>query len=61
MAGEAGPQRDLAVINAAAAILVSGDDSDLSEAARRAEEAIDTGAAGEVLERLVAMTGGASS
>jgi len=61
LAGDTGPQRDLAVINAAAAILVSGDDSDLSEATRRAEEAIDTGAAGQVLDRLVALTGGAGS
>ena len=56
LAGEAGARRSLAVVNAAAAIYV-GDGADSIEAgARRAEDAIDSGAANEVLDRFVAQT-----
>ncbi len=50
--GEKGPARDLAVLNAAAAILVSGDGADFARAARVAEESIDSGAAASVLKKL---------
>lgn len=54
--GEAGPRRSLAVINAAAALVVAEKASSLEEAARLAEQAIDSGAALDVLERFVAKT-----
>jgi anthranilate phosphoribosyltransferase len=56
LAGEPGPRRDLTLLNAAAAIYVGGLASDLSEGVERAGEAIDTGAAADVLGRLVAAT-----
>ncbi len=56
LAGEAGAPRDLAVLNAGAAIYVGGGAESLEEGARRAEEAIDSGAAQTALERFVART-----
>jgi anthranilate phosphoribosyltransferase len=56
LGGEAGSRRSLAVINAAAALLVAGKASSLEEGARLAEQAIDSGAALEALERFVART-----
>jgi len=55
-AGESGPARDLAVLNAGAAIYAGGATSTLAEGARRAEEAIDSGAASTALDRFVAAT-----
>ncbi len=52
--GEAGPARDVAVLNAGAAIYVAGGASDLPEGITKANEAIDSGSAREVLARLVA-------
>ncbi len=54
--GERGPQRDLAVLNAGAAIYVAGRADTLEEGVRAAEAAVDEGRAAESLERLVAMT-----
>src|SRR4051812_12425172 len=51
--GGAGPARDVSVLNAGAAIYVAGGAADLGEGVERAAEAIDSGAAREVLERLV--------
>jgi anthranilate phosphoribosyltransferase len=59
LAGEPGPRRDLTLLNAAAAIYVGGLAADLSDGAVKAAEAIDSGAAGNVLERLIAATGAA--
>jgi anthranilate phosphoribosyltransferase len=56
LAGEPGPRRDLVVLNAAAAIYVGGMAADLDEGVAKAAEAIDSGAAGNVLERLIATT-----
>ncbi len=56
LAGEPGPGRDLTLLNAAAAIYVGGLAADLGEGVAKAEEAIDSGAAGNVLERLIAAT-----
>jgi anthranilate phosphoribosyltransferase len=56
LAGEAGPRRDLVVLNAAAAIYVGGLAADLGQGVEKAEAAIDSGAAAEVLERLIAAT-----
>ena len=52
--GEAGPARDVSVLNAGAAIYVAGGAADLSQGISKAAEAIDSGAARDVLERLVA-------
>ena len=54
LAGEAGPPRDVSILNAGAAIFVAGGASNLEEGVAKATQAIDSGAAGEVLERLVA-------
>jgi len=56
LAGEAGPRRDLVLVNAAAAIYLGGLAADLEQGVARAAEAIDSGAAAEVLARLVAAT-----
>ena len=58
LAGDPGPRRDLTLLNAAAAIYVGGLAADLGEGVAKAAEAIDSGAAGNVLERLIAATAG---
>jgi anthranilate phosphoribosyltransferase len=55
--GQHGTERSLVVLNAGAAIYVGGAADTLEAGVRRAEEAIDSGAAGEVLERFVERTG----
>jgi anthranilate phosphoribosyltransferase len=55
-AGEPGPPRDLAVLNAGAAIYVAGRADSIEAGVRAAEAAIDDGAAAATLERLVAET-----
>jgi anthranilate phosphoribosyltransferase len=54
--GERGAQRDLAVLNAGAAIYVAGTVETLEEGVRAAEAALDDGRAAATLDRLVAMT-----
>jgi anthranilate phosphoribosyltransferase len=54
--GEAAPARDLVLLNAGAAILVGGGAPDLRAGVEAAAEAVDSGAAREVLDRLVAAT-----
>lgn len=56
LAGEAGPRRDLVVLNAGAAIFVGGLAPDIGKGVAKAAEAIDSGAAADVLERLIAAT-----
>ena len=56
LAGEPGPKRDLALLNAAAAIYVGGLVPDLERGVAKAIEAVDSGAAAAVLERLIAAT-----
>lgn len=56
MAGEDGAARDLAVLNAGAAIYVGGGADSLQEGVDAAAEAIATGAALDALERFVART-----
>jgi anthranilate phosphoribosyltransferase len=58
LAGEPGPERDLTALNAGAAIYVGGLTETIEQGTRRAEEAIDSGAARDVLERFVAKTNG---
>jgi anthranilate phosphoribosyltransferase len=57
LGGKGGPPRDVVVLNAGAAILVGGGAEDLAQGIERAGEAIDTGAAREVLRRLVELSG----
>jgi len=54
LAGDAGPARDLVVLNAGAAILAGGGADDLAGGVAFAAEAIDSGAALSVLDRLAA-------
>ncbi|WP_254507628.1 anthranilate phosphoribosyltransferase [Anatilimnocola floriformis] len=55
-AGEQGPPRDMVVLNAAAAIWVATPGISHPESAARAQEAIDSGRAGELLTRWAART-----
>jgi anthranilate phosphoribosyltransferase len=55
-AGEAGPRRDIVVMNAAAAIFVAGRAANLREGAELAAASIDSGAAGEKLDALIEFT-----
>jgi anthranilate phosphoribosyltransferase len=54
--GADGAERALVVVNAGAAIYVGGGAESLEAGARRAEEAIDSGAALDALERFVSYT-----
>jgi anthranilate phosphoribosyltransferase len=56
-AGETGPARDVTLLNAGAAILVGGGAEDLEGGIERARGAIDSGAARDVLARLVEVSG----
>jgi anthranilate phosphoribosyltransferase len=56
LAGEHGPARDLAVLNAGAAIYVAGRVETLEAGVRAAEAAVDDGGAAAALEALAALT-----
>jgi anthranilate phosphoribosyltransferase len=56
LAGEKGAERDLTVLNAGAAIYVGGGADSIEAGARRAEDAIDSGAAADVMTRWVERT-----
>lgn len=56
LAGAPGAFRDIVVINASASLIVAGKAQDLASGAKMAAEAIDSGAAGDVLNRLVEIT-----
>jgi anthranilate phosphoribosyltransferase len=58
LAGKPGPARDLVVINAAAALWTAGHETSTMAAADRARGAIDSGAARELLAKLIAKTRG---
>ncbi len=55
-AGDAGPQRDIVVLNASAGLLVGGIASDMADGCERAAAAVDSGAAAALLDALVALT-----
>jgi len=57
--GRPGPERDVCVLNAAAALVVSGLARDLRQGAALAAQAVDSGRAVEALERLKRLTGAA--
>ena len=56
LGGQAGPYRDIVVLNAAAALVVAGKAGDLREGAGAAAGAIDSGSAKETLAQLVAIS-----
>jgi anthranilate phosphoribosyltransferase len=56
LGGESGPRRDLVLLNAGAAIYVGGRAESLSEGVGLAASTVDSGAAAELLERLIAAT-----
>ncbi len=55
-AGERGPRRDIAVLNAGAAIYAAGRAADLASGVQAAQAAIDDGAASSTLDALVQRT-----
>ncbi|MBO52058.1 MAG: hypothetical protein CMJ69_14920 [Planctomycetaceae bacterium] len=55
--GQSGPARDVIVANTAAALVAFGETTDLAEAARGAEAAIDQGQATDQLTALVEASG----
>jgi anthranilate phosphoribosyltransferase len=58
LAGEKGPRRDHAVLNAAAALVVAGRAASLREGVELAQTAIDSGAASSKLINLIEWSGG---
>ena len=56
LTGRPGPRRELAVLNAGAAIYAGGGVDSLADGVRAAQAAIDDGAAAAALERFVART-----
>ncbi len=56
VAGKRGPQRDIAVLNAAAALMVAGRVTDMDGGIRRANEALDSGAAERKLRQWIEAT-----
>lgn len=56
--GAPGAYRDIVLLNAAAAFIVTGTDTDLKSGAARAADHIDSGAARETLKRLVTISNG---
>ncbi len=53
LAGEKSPYRDIAVLNAAAALIVAGKAGDLHDGAAQAKAAIDEGRAADTLQKLI--------
>ncbi len=58
LAGQAGPFRDIVLLNTAAALIVGGKAASLPEGVEIAARSIDTGAAQRALDRLIAITNG---
>jgi anthranilate phosphoribosyltransferase len=56
LAGERGPMRDIALLNAAAGLIVADRAANLKEGVAIAADALDSGKAAEVLNRLIAET-----
>lgn len=56
LAGNPGAHREMTLLNAAAAIYVGGLATDLEQGVEKAAAAVDSGAAAELLDRLVATT-----
>jgi anthranilate phosphoribosyltransferase len=58
VAGKRGPHRDIAVLNAAGALVVAEACEDLKAGIARASQAIDSGAAQSAMEKLIQITAG---
>jgi anthranilate phosphoribosyltransferase len=58
LGGSHGPLRDIVLLNSAAALLIAGRVDTLRAGAEKAAQAIDSGAARLVLEKLIAATNG---
>ena len=56
LAGKAGPDRDVVLLNAAAALAVAAKAESIADALPLAEKSIDSGAAAAALEKLVAIS-----
>jgi len=56
LAGQAGPARDIVVLNAAAALTVAGRANDISTGVPQAQQSIDSGAAAAALDKLIAVS-----
>src|SRR4029077_8347990 len=56
LGGAPGPLRDIVLLNSAAALVVAGRADNLRDGAELAARSIDSGAARQVLDKLVAMT-----
>jgi len=56
LAGEAGPRRDLVLLNAGAAIYVGAAAESLAAGVEKAADTIDSGAGADLLERLISAT-----
>jgi anthranilate phosphoribosyltransferase len=54
LAGETGPYRDIVLLNAGAGIYAAGQADSIAEGIGIARQALDTGAAAAVVDRLVA-------
>ncbi|MBV8888647.1 MAG: anthranilate phosphoribosyltransferase [Alphaproteobacteria bacterium] len=54
--GQRGPLRDIVLLNSAAALMIAGHAATLSAGVDRAARALDSGAAAQILERLIAET-----
>ncbi len=56
LAGKKGPDRDIVVLNAAAALAVAGRADDIADGIPLADESIDSGKAAATLEKLIAVS-----
>lgn len=56
LSGEAGPPRDVVLLNAGAALFVAGEADTVTAGIAKAERAIDSGAAASVLKQLIAVS-----
>jgi anthranilate phosphoribosyltransferase len=56
LSGAAGPARDIVLLNTGASLLIAGVATNLADGIRRAAAAIDSGAASDVLQRLMTLS-----
>jgi anthranilate phosphoribosyltransferase len=54
--GDAGPRRDIVLLNAAAGLVAADRAEDLASGLSAAAEAIDSGAASQALDRLISVS-----
>jgi len=56
LSGSPGPAREIVLLNAGASLLIAGAAASIAEGIRRASEALDSGAAADVLQRLTELS-----